>query len=271
MILFEKLAVIYNIARPVLDIAFLTFIIYKGYGLIVKTQGAEILKALIMTAIAYGLALFLNLQTVLWIFNMLAPGFLIAFAIVFQPELRKIFLHLGQTAWLKPGDRYKKGYVEGIIIAAEVLSEQKRGMLCVLERSISLREIIDGGTKLNADISSGLIVSIFGSDTPLHDGAIVLQSGKIVAAGCFLPLSERQDIKKSFGTRHRAALGLAEKTDAVTLIVSEETGALSLAYDSKLFYDLDTKTISKMLEQLLRIKAEATSQGGTLNENASAD
>ena len=187
----------------------------------------------------------------------------------FNQSCGKYFCTLGKQQ-LKPGDRYKKGYVEGIIIAAEVLSEQKRGMLCVLERS-SLREIIDGGTKLNADISSGLIVSIFGSDTPLHDGAIVLQSGKIVAAGCFLPLSERQDIKKSFGTRHRAALGLAEKTDAVTLIVSEETGALSLAYDSKLFYDLDTRTISKMLEQLLRIKAETTSQGGKLNENTSAD
>ena len=117
--------------------------------------------------------------------------------------------------------------------------------------------ITDTGTRLNAELSSSLIVTVFGHDTPLHDGAVVIQGGRIVSAGCFLPLSEQQDIRKTFGTRHRAALGLSEETDAVIMIVSEETGAMSLAYDSKLYYDLTSAEVTKQLESLLDLGQES--------------
>jgi diadenylate cyclase len=124
-------------------------------------------------------------------------------------------------------------------------------MLVVFPRKISLKNIMDTGTRINAEISSSLIVAIFQFDGPLHDGAMVIQNGKITAAGCFLPLSERQDIRKNFGTRHRASLGMAEQSDAVVLVVSEETGAISLAYDAKLYYDLSPIEIKRQLKELL--------------------
>jgi diadenylate cyclase len=130
-------------------------------------------------------------------------------------------------------------------------------MLTVFSRHTGLKDIMDTGTRLNADITSSLLVTIFGHDTPLHDGAVIINDGKIAAAGCFLPLSEQRDIRKTFGTRHRAALGLCEETDAGVLVVSEETGAISLAYDSQLFYDLTTEQLTKTLETQLEIKPEA--------------
>ena len=119
--------------------------------------------------------------------------------------------------------------------------------MIVFPRRLGIKNIIDSGTRLNADLSTSLILTVFDHDTPLHDGAMVNQGVRIVAAGCYLPLSEQTDIKKSFGTRHRAALGLAEESDAVVLIVSEETGAISMTYNANLYYDLETPTIKRML------------------------
>jgi diadenylate cyclase len=124
-------------------------------------------------------------------------------------------------------------------------------MLVVFPRRINIKNIIDTGTRMNAEISSSLIVTVFEFDGPLHDGAMIIQNGKIAAAGCFLPLSEQQDIRKSFGTRHRASLGMSEQSDAVILVVSEETGAISLAYDTKLYYDLSPIEITRKLKELL--------------------
>ena len=151
--------------------------------------------------------------------------------------------------------------LDSILGAAEVLSGQKRGALIVFARNVGLKNIIDTGTKLNADLTSSLIITIFGHDTPLHDGALVVQNGEIVAAGCFLPLSRQADIRRSFGTRHRAALGLAEETDAVVLVVSEETGAISLAYDSHIFYALSLDEARFRLKQLLNLRDDHGDEG----------
>jgi diadenylate cyclase len=132
-----------------------------------------------------------------------------------------------------------------------MLSREKRGMLVVFSRRTNLRNVIETGTRLNADISSSLIVTVFEFDTPLHDGAMVIQHNRIVAAGCLLPLSEQLDIKKSFGTRHRAALGMSEQFDGVVLVVSEETGAISLAFDGKIYYDLSPIEVTRRLKELL--------------------
>lgn len=267
----ESLINIYNILRPIIDIGVLTFLFYKAYTIVVKTNGIQIIKAGIVVAIAYASAILLNLQTVVWIFNAIAPVLLVAFAIVFQPELRKMFLKLGQSQWFAFGSRSKHTYVDSVLIAAEMLSKQKRGMLAVFVRHTKMEDILQSGTKLNADLSSSLLVTIFGMDTPLHDGACFIQGGKLLAAGCFLPLSEQYDIKKTFGTRHRAALGLSEISDAVVLIVSEETGAISLAYDSKLHYDLSSTEITKILENLLEITPESYSVEDTIDEQKKVD
>ncbi|MBR7064320.1 MAG: diadenylate cyclase CdaA [Treponema sp.] len=262
----DSVVKVYDYIRPVLDVVLLTFILYQAYSLVVKTNGIQIIKAAIIVAIAYGVARILKLETLLWILNTLAPGILIAFAIVFQPEMRKLFLKLGQDKWFAFGSRSKHTYVDSVLIAAEMLSKQKRGMLTVFLRQNNLEEYIATGTKLNADLSSSLIVTIFGTDTPLHDGACFVQGGKLLAAGCFLPLSEQYDIKKTFGTRHRAALGLSEITDAVVLIVSEESGAISLASDSKLYYDLSMSELTKILENSLEINSDSYNIEDTVDE-----
>ncbi|MCQ2981822.1 MAG: diadenylate cyclase CdaA [Treponemataceae bacterium] len=253
----DKFGLLYNYVGPVIDVLVLTFLLYKAYQLINKTQSMQILKVLTIVFFAYGLALVLNLSTLLWILNTMAPGLLICFAIVFQPEMRKIFLKLGQGNWFKLGTKTKHTTVDSVLIAAEILSKQRRGMLVVFMRKTYLKDIMDTGTRLNADVSSSILVTIFGHDTPLHDGASIIQGGKILASGCFLPLSEQYDIKKTFGTRHRAALGLSEETDAVVLVVSEETGAISLCYDGKLHYDLSMEQTTRTLETLLEITPDS--------------
>jgi len=248
---FQNILEIYDLIRPVLDVAILAFILYKGYELLEKTQALPLVKGAGFLALVYGIAFLFNLTTLRWVLTMIAPGLFIAIAIVFQPELRKIFMKLGQGEFFRPNVTVHIGKLDAVVTAAELLSEQRRGMLVVFPRKINLKNIMDTGTRINAEISSSLIVALFQFDGPLHDGAMVIQSGKIIAAGCFLPLSERQDIRKNFGTRHRASLGMAEQSDAVVLVVSEETGAVSLAYDAKLYYDLSTNEVTRKLKELL--------------------
>lgn len=265
----DRLLYIYNYLRPFLEIPILTFILYKAYDFMSKTNSIQIVKSFIIVGIVYGIAVLLNLTTILWILNILAPGLVVAFAVIFQPEIRKIFLKIGQTGWFAFGSRSKHTYVDAVLIAAEMLSKQRRGMLAVFLRHTKMDNILQTGTKLNADLSSSLLMTIFSMDTPLHDGACFIQGGKLLAAGCFLPLSEVYDIKKTFGTRHRAALGLSEVSDAVVLVVSEETGAISLAYDSKLNYDLSITEITKILENLLEITPDAQNMEDTIDERKS--
>jgi len=222
----QRLLSIYDLIRPVMDVALLAFLLYKGYELLERTQALPLVKGAGFLALVYGIAFLFNLTTLRWVLTTMAPGLFIVIAIVFQPELRKIIVRLGQGEFFRPDNKPRIGQLDAVITAAELLSEQRRGMLVVFPRKINIKNIIDTGTRINAEISSSLIVAIFQFDGPLHDGALVIQGGKITAAGCFLPLSERQDIRKNFGTRHRASLGMAEHSDSVVLVVSEETGAL---------------------------------------------
>ena len=251
MELFQRFYLLYDQIRPVLDVAILAFLLYKTYELLVKTQAAQLVRGAGFLALLYGFAVLFRLNTLQWLLNAMAPGLFIAIAIVFQPELRKLIIRLGQGQLFMPDSKPRLGQLEAVITAAEILSGKRRGMLVVFPRRVNIRNVIETGTRLNADISSSLIVTIFEFDTPLHDGAMVIQNNRIMAGGCFLPLSEQHDIKKSFGTRHRAALGMSENSDAVVLVVSEETGAISLAFDGKIYYDLSNIEVTRKLKELL--------------------
>ena len=241
--------------QPALDVLLLAFLIYKTYQILLKTQALQLAKGALFTFVIYAIAFILKLKTLLWLLNALAPGLVIGVAIVFQPELRKMFLKIGQSRWLRPGKHSSHSHIDSVLVAAEILSSKRRGMLVVFMRRNNLKDIADTGTRLDAELSSSLLVTIFGHDTPLHDGAVIVKDGRIVSAGCFLPLSEQNDIRKSFGTRHRAAIGVSEETDAVVLVVSEETGSLSLVYDSNLYYDLTSAEIVRQLEKLLDMRS----------------
>jgi len=248
---FQRFNSVYDLIRPVLDVAILAFLLYKAYDLLVKTQAVQLVKGASFLALVYGFAVLFKLSTLQWLLNIMAPGLLIAAAIVFQPELRKIIIRLGQGELFRPDSKPRLGLLEAVVTAAEILSGEKRGLLVVFPRRGSIKNIIETGTRLNADISSSLIVTVFEFDTPLHDGAMVIQNNRIMAAGCLLPLSEQSNIKKSFGTRHRAALGMSEQSDAVILVVSEESGAISLAFDSRIYYDLSPIEVTRRLKELL--------------------
>lgn len=264
----QQLQNMYNYLRPVLDVAILAFLLYKAYGLLEKTQALQLVKGAGLLALVYGAAFFFKLSTLQWILTQMGPGLFIAIAIVFQPELRKLFIRLGQGEFFQPDSKPSIGRLEAVVTAAEILSQERRGALVVFPRRANLKNIIETGTRINGEISSSLIIAIFEFDGPLHDGAMIIQNGRIAAAGCFLPLSEQQDIRKSFGTRHRASLGMSEQSDAVILVVSEETGALSLAYDGKLYYDLSTIEVTRKLRELL--DRGVRSEGG-VQEDARTD
>lgn len=251
---------------PALDIALLSFLIYKGYQILVQTRAVQLVKGAFFIVAMYAVAFFLNLQTVLLIINTIAPSLVIGIAIIFQPELRKIFTRIGQGSFLPFSRRSRPYPIEQVVSAAETLAYGGRGALIVFTRSVGQKTIIEKGTLLKAEISSALLITIFMHDNPLHDGAVVLQGSSLIAAACFLPMSEQLDIRRSFGTRHRAALGLAEETDAVVLVVSEETGALSLAYDANLYYDLSVPEVYSRLKDALNLQDSQGSEVDTIEQ-----
>jgi len=246
---------------PFLDILLLAYLIYKSYQILVQTRAVQLVKGALLMALIYLLAFFLRLNTLLWILNLMVPGLVIGIAIIFQPELRRIFTRIGTRTWFRLRPRVHPYHLDAVLNAVEMLAVKRCGSLIVFTRNMGLNTIIETGTRLNADLTSSLILTIFSENTPLHDGAVVISEDQIIAAGCFLPISEQPDIRRSFGTRHRAALGLAEETDAVILVVSEENGAISLAYDANLLYDLSLHEISQRLKQLIEYQGEAIEEG----------
>ncbi len=244
-----------DIVLPVLDVGIIAFIIYKSYQILVQTRAVQLIKGAFAVVLVYALAFFLNLETLLWIMNQIAPGVVIGIAVIFQPELRKIFTRIGQGRLLSFAGASEPQQIEAVLSAASELADRRRGALIVFARTVGSRALSETGTRLDADVSSALLLTIFSYDTALHDGAVIIEEGKIVTAGSFLPLSEQVDIRRSFGSRHRAALGLAEDSDAVVLVVSEETGALSLAHDANLSYDMTIDEARQSLTDLLNVRS----------------
>lgn len=244
--------VVREIIRPALDVIFLSYLLYKSYQILVQTRAVQLIKGTAVMVLIYVGSLFLRLSTLTWILNMLVPGLVIAIAIVFQPELRKIFTQIGSREWFRIGSRPTTSHLEIILTAMERFSANRRGALMVFPRRVGLKNIIQTGTVINAELTANLLTTIFYEGTPLHDGAVVIEGDRVTAAGCFLPLSQREDVLSAFGARHRAALGMAEETDAVIAVVSEENGALSLAFDGNIRYNITVQEVGELLSKLLR-------------------
>ncbi len=254
--------VVREVVRPVLDVLMLSYLLYKSYQILVQTRAVQLIKGAALMVVIYAVSLFLRLTTLTWILNLLVPGLVIAIAIVFQPELRKIFTQIGSREWFRMGSRGDTSNLQIVLSSLETLSSRRRGALIVFPRRVGLKNIIQTGTPVGAELSTNLLSTIFYEGTPLHDGAVVVEAGRITAAGCFLPLSEREDMQASFGARHRAALGLAEETDAVVAVVSEENGAVSLAYDGNIRYNISLAEVEELLGQLLHSDNGQGGDGG---------
>lgn len=242
----------------VIDVIIVTFLIYQLLILVKQTRAAQLLKGVVVLIASYALSVQLGLKTLSFLLeNLLQFGF-IALVVVFQPEIRRALEKMGtggifatslfrkKTAEEEEIERLRKA-IAAICDGAQRMSEKQTGALMVLERFSSLSEIKRSGTVVDADITPELIGTIFYDGSPLHDGAVVINNSRISSAGCVLPLSDNLEISKDMGTRHRAALGLSEVSDAVTIVVSEETGIVSLAKSGVLIRNLDRQTLYNLL------------------------
>jgi diadenylate cyclase len=227
--------------QDLLDILLVSFILYRLFLLIKGTRAVQLLRGMLMLLVAYLLSRALGLNTITWLVQSAATMILVAIPVVFQPELRRALSLLGQGELFRSELFNSKApdpakVIDEIILAVRQLSSRKIGALIILERQTGLQEFIETGTPLQALVSSDLLTSIFHTQSPLHDGAVIIRGERIAAAGSLLPLSEsfRRTHKRPIGTRHRAALGLTETTDAVAVVVSEETGVISVAHMGQL-------------------------------------
>lgn len=238
-----------------LDILIVAFLIYQSFLLIRGTRAIQILQGVgILVAIMF-LARHIQLMTIYWLLHYAMVGVVVALPIVFQPELRRALEQLGRggvvassLARLAREDLTK--LVDELVWTTSILSQTKTGALIVVERETGLEDLIERGTRVEGEASSKLLLSIFLPKSPLHDGAVVIRGKRVMAAGCYLPLSDNPSFDMRLGTRHRAAVGVTEETDALSLVVSEESGGIALAYRGKLTRDLTEETLKKMLMAL---------------------
>lgn len=258
--MWELKDIILNISIfDVIDITIVAYVFYNVYLLIKETRAEQLVKGIVILLLANKISELMQFQMIHWILKNTMTVGLIALLIVFQPELRRALEHIGRTKFLLKGNVADHSSVDELIsevvIATTNLSNTNTGALIVFERETGLNEIIQTGTIINADVSRQILINIFVPNTPLHDGAIVIRGNKVMAAGCFLPLTENNKLNQEVGTRHRAALGISEKSDSIALVVSEETGAISIAENGKLFKDIGDDGLEMYLRKTL-IKQE---------------
>ena len=244
-----------RIPFDIIDILLMAYIIYKAIGFLRETRAGQLAKGLVILFVIYLVANWWNLTTMKWILSRFVDYIIIAVAIIFQPELRRILERVGHTKLVGSHSSSLEGdpledCIDKVSRAAGIMQESKTGALIVFERSTQLGEIIDTGTVINADPSVQMINNVFFPKSPLHDGAMIIRNNEIVAAACILPLVEDIAVARELGTRHRAGLGISSVSDSITIIVSEETGVISMARDGKLVRYIDSKALRNLLESI---------------------
>ena len=245
------------------DILLLAVVIYWLLKITSKTRAMQVLKGLGVILLAAWIADFLGLVGTYWILNYVLTAGALVIVIIFQPELRRALAKLGRGQFeiISLQSNSAQEAVENIYKAVLDLSKKRVGALIVFERKTGLKDVIESGTRIDAEVSTELIENLFFTNSPLHDGAVIIKEGRIEAAGCFLPLSDNKQIGQELGTRHRAALGISEVSDSVTLVISEQTGVISVAQDGSLIRYLDPKSIKDILEDIYMIKQNGKYRG----------
>jgi len=236
-----------------IEIFILAAMLYFVFRLFKGTRGSSILSGFItLFALLYVVTSLSHLDVLNWILSKLMLYISLAVVVIFQPEIRRALARLGRQPWRNNGMASQKSLVEPIMQTVRLLSKRKIGALIAIEREIGTRTIQDSGTKMNSVVSSELLATLFFPHTPLHDGGVIISGDRICAAGCLFPLSQKEELSKMLGTRHRAAIGITEETDAIVVVVSEETGAVSLAYNGRLRRGLDEDRLRRVLSSMLR-------------------
>lgn len=241
------------------DMVIVAFALYKLYVIIRDTRALALLKGLIVLLIATVISRWLGLNVINWLLNKTMTVVLVALPVVFQPELRRALEQLGRGKLFKKSvfldEQEQESLLDELGKAVTVLAKNKIGALIVLERETGLSDYIETGIKVDGLVSNEFLINIFIPNTPMHDGAAILRGDRIMAAGCLLPLTEDRSLNKELGTRHRAAIGITEQTDAAVIVVSEETGTISLSRGGRLVRDLDAESLKEKLRPLFTIKS----------------
>lgn len=252
----------------IVDVLLVWYVIYKLIMVIKGTKAVQLLKGIFVILLVKVVSDFSGLKTLSWITEQAITWGFLAIIIIFQPELRRALEQLGRGKFFArttgQEDDEREKCVEAIVKATDYMAKRRIGALISIERETGMSEYIETGIPLHAKISSELLINIFIPNTPLHDGAVIIQRNSVAAAACYLPLSESPFISKELGTRHRAALGISEVTDSVTVIVSEETGSISLTKNGELHRDLNLTTFKDLLSNELLAKQQDKQPSSTL-------
>src|SRR6266853_876283 len=240
-----------RVSFTLLDILLVALIIYEVLVMIRGTRAAPMLAGLAAVAVAFYLARIGELVTLNWLVSHLLPYVVFALIVVFQSEIRHVLSDVGRRVSFLRGSTVEGDSYDDIVLAANLFSQHQTGALIVIEREIGLRTYIESGVPLDARLSYDLLVTIFRPSAPLHDGAVIVQRDRIAAAACFLPLSMNPVLSTQMGTRHRAGIGITEETDAIAVIVSEETGSMSLAVAGTIERDLTVDQLRERMSRLL--------------------
>ncbi|MFA9556531.1 diadenylate cyclase CdaA [Evansella sp. AB-rgal1] len=239
----------------VIDIVLVAYVIYKLIMVIRGTRAVQLVKGITVILVVWILSRFFGLITLEWVTQQAVVYGPLAIIIIFQPELRRALEQLGRGRLFAKSsvaeEEELKNSIEHIIKASSYMGKRRIGALISLERETGMNDYIETGISMNARLTSELLINVFIPNTPLHDGAVILKNNEIMAAGCYLPLSENPFISKELGTRHRAALGVSEVTDSITLVVSEETGGISVTKNGELHRNLDEDALRTLLENEL--------------------
>jgi diadenylate cyclase len=245
-----------------IDVCIIAFIIYHILLLIRGTRAAQMLTGILIVVAAFLLSSIVPLTTLNWAMNKFYSSFIIILIILFQDDIRHVLSRMGKKSFIPGADSLSSGQIlDEITRAAASLATKRIGALIVLERNIILSRYVEIGTLLDARVSKELMMSIFHPSSPIHDGAAIIQRGRISAAGCFLPLTKDENLDPNWGTRHRAAIGISQETDAVVVLISEEGASISLVVDGRISRKMDPKDLRKSLTDLLsqdQEKAENT-------------
>jgi len=241
-----------RVSFTMLDILLVALIIYEVLVMIRGTRAAPMLAGLAAVAVAFYLARIGDLVTLNWLVSHLVPYVVFALIVVFQAEIRHVLSDVGRRVSFLRGSSAEGDSYDDIVLAANLFSQHQTGALMVIEREIGLRTYIESGVAMDARLSYDLLATIFRPSAPLHDGAVIIQKDRLAAAACFLPLSMNPVLSTQMGTRHRAGIGITEETDAIAVIVSEETGAISVAVGGKIDRDLTVEQLRERLGGELR-------------------
>lgn len=258
----------FELVTLILDLAIVMFLLYCFFKIVKGSRAWQLIKGIALLIIATWASGLFNLKILNWILTGIMNLGVIAIIVIFQPELRRGLEQLGTNKLTKffgidkDVSTKTKEDIYKIVIAATELSKAKTGALIVIERDIKIQDIIATGIPMNAEVSPQLLVNIFEPKTPLHDGAVVISGNKIAASACVLPLADDKDIAKELGTRHRAAIGISKESDSIVVIVSEETGKISIAKDGTLIADVKPEVLKKILIKNLITEKNETDEKG---------